>query len=210
MTTKVTIVDYGMGNLWSIQNTLTHLGFESAIENSPENVAKSEKLILPGVGSFARAMHNLNSTGLAQALNRAVLNRGASVLGICLGMQLLADLGTEDGETKGLGWIPGKVVRLDLKLCGKVPHMGFDKVNLVGSESQLFEGLGKAVDFYFIHSFHFVSEKAGTTIGECEYGSRIAAAVKLGHIAGVQFHPEKSQANGLRLLRNFCLSRGAA
>src|SRR5690348_13100485 len=101
MTAKVTIVDYGMGNLWSIQNALAALGFESAIESSPENIENSERLILPGVGSFARAMRNLNASDLLTPLNRAVLQRNTPVLGICLGMQLLADLGTEDGETKG-------------------------------------------------------------------------------------------------------------
>jgi imidazole glycerol-phosphate synthase subunit HisH len=210
MTSKITIVDYGMGNLWSIQNALSKLGFESTIEHSPEKVANSERLIIPGVGSFARAMSNLNSTGLTKALHRAVLDRCTPVLGICLGMQLLADLGTEDGETKGLGWIPGKVFRLDPKSCGKVPHLGFDTVKPAGRNSGLFEGLGKGPDFYFIHSFHFVSDRAETTIGECDYGLPIVAAVKSNHIAGVQFHPEKSQANGLRLLRNFCLSHGDA
>lgn len=207
---KVTIVDYGMGNLWSIQNALTALGFESVIESSPERIENSERLILPGVGSFARAMHNLISSDLLKPLNRAVLERNTPVLGICLGMQLLADLGTEDGETKGLGWIPGKVIRLDGKSCGKVPHLGFDSVKQRVAKSGLFDGLSNSADFYFIHSYHFVPENSDVAIGECNYGLPIVAAVKLNHIAGVQFHPEKSQANGLRLLQNFCRIPGGA
>jgi glutamine amidotransferase len=204
MSGKVTIVDYGMGNLWSIQNALATLGFESTIESSPEKIENSERLILPGVGSFARAMHNLNSSGLLKPLNRAVLERNTPVLGICLGMQLLSDLGTEGGETKGLGWISGKVIRLDGKSCGKVPHLGFDSVKQRVAKSDLFDGLNNSADFYFVHSYHFIPNNAEIAIGECDYGSPIVAAIKSGHIAGVQFHPEKSQANGLRLLQNFC------
>ena len=210
MTGKVTIVDYGMGNLWSIQNALAMLGLESAIESSAEKIENSERLILPGVGSFARAMHNLNSSGLLNPLNRAVLERNTPVLGICLGMQLLADFSTEDGETKGLGWISGNVVRLDPKSCGKVPHLGFDSVTHRAGKSALFEGLNSSADFYFIHSYHLVPDSSAVVIGGCDYGSSIVAAVKSRHIAGVQFHPEKSQANGLRLLQNFCrVPRGA-
>lgn len=209
-TGKVTIVDYGMGNLWSIQNALAMLGFESIIESAPKRIENSERLILPGVGSFARAMHNLHSSNLLEALNHAVLERHTPVLGICLGMQLLAEFGTEDGETKGLGWIPGKVIRLDAKSCGKVPHLGFNSVKQRVAGSSLFDGLNDGADFYFIHSYHFVPENFDLVAGECDYGPSIVAAIKSEHIAGVQFHPEKSQANGLRLLQNFCrISRGA-
>jgi imidazole glycerol-phosphate synthase subunit HisH len=207
---KVTIVDYGMGNLWSIQNALATLGFESVIESSPEKIENSERLILPGVGSFARAMHNLNSSDLLKPLSRAVLECNTPVLGICLGMQLLADLGTEDGETKGLGWISGKVIRLDRKSCGKVPHLGFDSVKQRVGKSSLFDGLNNSADFYFVHSYHFIPKSPEVAIAECDYGSPLVAAVMWNHIAGVQFHPEKSQANGLRLLQNFCrIPRGA-
>ena len=204
MKAVVTIVDYGMGNLSSIRSALDYIGVPSVIESSPERVASSDRLILPGVGSFARAISNLNESGLTAALNRAVIDRGSPVLGICLGMQLLADVGSEDGITPGLGWIPGEVVRLNEALVGKVPRIGFDSVRPARAEEGLFAGLGTGADFYFVHSYHFVPEMTDAVIGTCNSGMSVVAAVAAGNIYGVQFHPEKSQANGLRLLRNFC------
>ncbi len=200
----VTIVDYGMGNLGSVRNALAYIGVAACIEQSPEKIASSDRIILPGVGSFARAMSNLRSSGLVEALNHAALTRKRPVLGICLGMQLLAEVGTEDGINKGLGWIPGEVVRLEPEKCGKVPHVGFDRVCTKAAEDDLFDGIGKEADFYFVHSYHFVSAESANVTGDCDYGGPVVAAVRTGHIRGVQFHPEKSQANGLRVLRNFC------
>ncbi len=204
MKAVVTIVDYGMGNLSSIRNALDYIGVPSVIASSPEKVASSDRLILPGVGSFARAMSNLNESGLTAALNRAVIDRRSPVLGICLGMQLLADVGSEDGITPGLGWIPGEVVRLNEALVGKVPRIGFDSIRPARADEALFAGLGTGADFYFVHSYHFVPAKADVVIGTCDSGMAVVAAVGAENIYGVQFHPEKSQANGIRLLRNFC------
>jgi glutamine amidotransferase len=200
---QVTIVDYGMGNLWSIKSALEYLGVPSVIESSPEKIASSERLILPGVGSFARAMHNLNERGLTEALNQAVIDRRRPVLGICLGMQLLANAGSEDGLTNGLGWIPGEVVRLKEAVVGKVPRVGFDNVQFTGENEPLFAGLGGHADFYFVHSYHFLPKKSDVVKGTCDSGISIVAAVGAENIFGVQFHPEKSQSNGLRLLHNF-------
>jgi glutamine amidotransferase len=200
----VTIVNYGMGNLRSVESALHHLGFACAIEERPEQVATSDKLILPGVGSFARAMANLRSTGLRDALERAVRDRGVPVLGICLGMQLLATRGTEDGASEGLGWIPGEVVRFTPGKDRKIPHVGFNTVLRKPQGAAMFSGLPQAADFYFVHSYHFVPLAPDAVAGECEYGEPVVAAVASGDVWGVQFHPEKSQGNGLQLLRNFC------
>ena len=200
----VTIVNYGMGNLRSIENALQYLGIACAIEDMPDRVAASDKLILPGVGSFARAMANLRSTGLRDALEKAVHGRGVPVLGICLGMQLLAERGTEDGISGGLGWIPGEIVRFKANKDRKVPHIGFNTVSRRSPGQQMFSGLPEAADFYFVHSYHFVPRAPDTVAGECTYGEPFVAAVAYGNVWGVQFHPEKSQGNGLQLLRNFC------
>jgi imidazole glycerol-phosphate synthase subunit HisH len=200
----VTIVNYGMGNLRSIESALHHLRFACVIEERPDRVAASDMLILPGVGSFARAMANLRSTGLRDALEHAVRGRGVPVLGICLGMQLLATRGTEDGLSEGLGWIPGEVVRFTAGSDRKVPHIGFNTVSRKPQGAAMFSGLPHAADFYFVHSFHLVPLAADTVTGECEYGEAVVAAVANDNVWGVQFHPEKSQGNGLQLLRNFC------
>lgn len=200
----VTIVNYGMGNLRSIESALHYLGFACAIEARPERVAASERLILPGVGSFARAMANLRSTGLRDALEQAVRGRGVPVLGICLGMQLLAERGTEDGISEGLGWIPGEVVRFAARKERKIPHIGFNTVSQKGAGSEMFAGLPDAADFYFVHSYHLMPRAPQAVAGECDYGESFVAAVASGNVWGVQFHPEKSQGNGLHLLRNFC------
>jgi len=200
----VTIVNYGMGNLRSIESALHYLGVACVIENRPDRVAASEKLILPGVGSFSRAMANLRSTGLQHALEHAVRSRGVPVLGICLGMQLLATRGTEDGLTDGLGWIPGEVVRFTDRNDRKIPHIGFNTVARKSQGGAMFSGLPHAADFYFVHSYHFMPLAPDTVTGECEYGEPVVAAIANGNVWGVQFHPEKSQGNGLQLLRNYC------
>jgi glutamine amidotransferase len=198
----VTIVNYGMGNLRSIESALHYLGVPCTIEDRPDHVAASEKLILPGVGSFARAMSNLRSSGLRDALEHAVRTRHVPVLGICLGMQLLADSGSEDGSSEGLGWISGDVQRFTPG-NEKIPHVGFNSVVARGDGGGLFAGLVSPTDFYFVHSYHFVPRNAASVAGECEYGGAFVAAIREQNVWGVQFHPEKSQGNGLQLLRNF-------
>jgi glutamine amidotransferase len=200
----VTIVNYGMGNLRSIESALHYLGVTCAIEDRPERVAASERLILPGVGSFARAMANLRSRGLHEALEQAVRGRGVPVLGICLGMQLLAERGTEDGLSRGLGWIGGEVTRFTARPDRKIPHIGFNSVSRTPRGSAMFSGLPESADFYFVHSYHFVTDAPDAVTGACDYGECFVAAVAKDNVWGVQFHPEKSQGNGLQLLRNFC------
>ena len=201
---RVTIVDNGMGNLWSVANAIQYLGAETEVCENPDKILKAEVLILPGVGSFFRAMERLRATGLADALLEATFVRKRKILGICLGMQLMAEQGAEDGESHGLGWIPGKVERFSSLDLGKLklPHIGFYRVT-ANAQSRLFRQLGPAVDFYFVHSFRLLPVPSSGHASLCQYGTDFLAAYEQENIYCVQFHPEKSQTNGLRLLNNF-------
>lgn len=199
----ISIVNYGMGNIQSIQGALQYLGVENRVVHSPEQVRESERLILPGVGSFAVAMTNIRTGGLIEALNVAVLERKRPILGICLGMQLLASSGDEDGPSDGLGWIPGRVRRIRSDTSLKVPHIGFNTVYFDESNNKLFSGLGTQADFYFVHSFVLDCSDAANVSSWTEYGERFVSSVHLGNIFGTQFHPEKSQSNGLAVLKRF-------
>lgn len=199
----ITIVDYKMGNLRSVQNALSFLGYESRVSGNPDEIADSGMLILPGVGSFREAMKNIRGAGLEDALNEAVLNKKRPILGICLGMQLLASEGTEDGITKGLDWIPGTVQRFQFNDPSiRLPHIGFNSVYFKKTAQNLSEGLSESADFYFVHSYHFVCEDKYVA-GETDYQRLFVSSVKRDNICGTQFHPEKSQFNGLRVLKNF-------
>lgn len=204
MGAPVTLVDYGMGNLWSVRSALSYLGYDSVVSCNPSEVERADVLILPGVGSFRKAMQALRDSQLDQAILEAVTGKGRKLLGICLGMQLLADHGNEDGETAGLGLIPTRVDRFDQTQMGalKVPHIGF---NHVRSETQsvLFQGVASPADFYFVHSYRLLANGLSGCHGICNYGQDFLAAYEYENIFATQFHPEKSQTNGLRLLRNF-------
>jgi imidazole glycerol-phosphate synthase subunit HisH len=200
----LTIVDYGMGNLRSVRNALTYLGGQAQISGDPKLVARSDKLILPGVGSFRRAMENIHAQGLFDALSDAVLNRKVPILGICLGMQLMGRYGLEDGGTEGLGWISGEVVPLRFENRSvRVPHIGFNGVWAAFPSSKLFGYLSKPADFYFVHAYHLQCDDSTDVAAWCDYNGRFIAGVERGNVFGVQFHPEKSQANGLGMLTRF-------
>ncbi|MEI6713049.1 MAG: imidazole glycerol phosphate synthase subunit HisH [Verrucomicrobiota bacterium] len=200
----VTIVDYGMGNLGSVSNAFRYIGCASRIAADPEIVVKAECILLPGVGSFRRAMSSLRQTGLDLAILEAVRVKGTRILGICLGMQLLGTYGFEDGETPGLGLVDAQVDAFTCEEVGvrKIPHVGFDQVEIV-SGSHLMAGLGTDADFYFVHSYRMLPTGLQGNISCCSYGTPFVAAIEYGNINATQFHPEKSQANGLVLLRNF-------
>lgn len=202
----VSIVNYKMGNIRSVQNALSFLGVDSCVIDSPKEVIESKKLILPGVGSFRVAMEHIKDMGLFDALNEAVIQRGTLIMGICLGMQLLAEIGEEDGLTSGFGWLPGIVKRFpsdDLSI--KVPHIGFNSVYFKPVSENLFMGLGKCADFYFVHSYRMLCPEPEKYVSSwADYGERFVASVQHKNIFGTQFHPEKSQSNGLIVLKNFC------
>lgn len=204
MSGQVTIVDYGMGNLWSVQSAVDYCGATSFITANPLEVLAADCIILPGVGSFFSAMSSLHATGLADALREAVLERQTKILGICLGMQLFAEAGTEDGESEGLGFMPGKVERFkptELNAL-KVPHIGFNAVH-PDPGSRLFRGIPGPVDCYFVHSYRLVDRGGEGLYATCRYGMEFVAGYEHNHIFATQFHPEKSQTNGLRMLQNF-------
>lgn len=203
---NVTIIDYGMGNLWSVSNALNFLGYKSKISGDPDEIVKAEILLLPGVGSFRKAMESIRRLGLDKAIIESVQARGVKILGICLGMQLMGISSSEDGYTNGLGLIPSKVNIIKAKEgCSiKVPHIGFDSV-LSQPDSNLFHGLDYESDFYFVHSYCMPPLALVGKIATCNYGVDFMAAYENKNIFAVQFHPEKSQSNGLILLRNFLL-----
>lgn len=199
----IAVVNYGMGNIRSVVNALEFLGAPSRVVEKPHEILKSEKLILPGVGSFFRAMQNLHERGFVEPLNEVVLVKQRPLLGICLGMQLLATHGTEDGDVPGLGWIPGRVIRFSFdNPTYRVPHTGFNTVEFGPNPCPLYDRLDREADFYFVHSYHFECENRYIT-GQTDYHGPVVASVVFKNIYGVQFHPEKSQSNGLVLLRNF-------
>ncbi len=207
---NVAIVDYGAGNLGSVFRACASLGASVALARDPEALARADALILPGVGAFAEAIAFLEQGRWLLPLNKAVLDREVPVLGICLGMQLMAEWGEEGGHTPGLNWLGGGIVRrLDPPpdSGARLPHIGWN--DLVRSrEHPLFAGIPDGATFYFAHSYHVDGLQEDCVLCRSFHGVAFTAAVARGHILGVQFHPEKSYANGLRLLRNFLQTAG--
>ena len=202
MPAQVTIVDYGMGNLGSIRNMLKKIGFESRISNDPAAIASAEKLILPGVGAFDAGMENLEEAGLLPALNKRVLEERVPVLGICLGMQLMAKSSAE-GRRAGLGWVDAEVLRFEPgPRALKVPHMGWNRVQPLRA-SPLTDGLPEEPRFYFVHSYFVRCRKSEDVLLTTLYGEPFHSAFASGNVYGVQFHAEKSHKFGMALLANF-------
>ncbi len=199
MTTHICILDYGMGNLRSVEKALEHVGASATIANDPESIGAADGLILPGVGAFPKAMERVHMLDLEEMTAKR-LDAGVPVLGICLGLQLLFDSTTELGGAEGTSLLPGDVS--ELRADGlKVPHIGWSPVRWE-KDSRLTEGIESGTPFYFVHSFAPDPHEADL-LGTAVYGSRFACAAEQGNIFGVQFHPEKSSAAGLRLLSNF-------
>ena len=199
---SVTIVDYQMGNLRSVQKALEHVGARATISNDPDEIATAERLILPGVGAFGDAMRELSSRQLVDPIIDFI-QRGKPFLGICLGLQLLFDESEEGGRHRGLGVIPGRVVRFDLPLEFKVPHMGWNRVTAEQPGGPLVECLPANPYFYFVHSYFVRPDDPALCWLSCDYGGKFCAAIARDNLYATQFHPEKSQAHGLQLLKNF-------
>ena len=202
----VAIVDYGMCNLDSVRRAFEELGARATIVDDPAGLERADRIVLPGVGAFPDAMRNLHLRGLDDALTKHVLDAGAPFLGICLGMQLLATSGHEVAPTPGLGWFDADVVRLRPDAEGvRVPHIGWNEVDTVAGSGAgaLFAGIPPCADFYFVHSFHVESRRDGDVLATTPYCGSFVSAIAHDNVFAVQFHPEKSQQHGLRLLRNF-------
>lgn len=208
----IAVIDYGAGNVRSAARALEYvierskLNLKVELTSCPDKIAAANRIVLPGQGAFGQCMKALsNIDGMIDALEESVLRNKTPFLGICVGMQLLADISLEHGKHKGLGWISGQVVPMKPLLNLKVPHMGWNEVNTTseGMKHPLFQGIDTHEHFYFVHSFIMECEDETHTLARCEYGQSFTCAVGRENIAGVQFHPEKSQNAGLDLLDNF-------
>jgi glutamine amidotransferase len=197
----IKIVDYGMGNLRSVQKAFEKLGAEAVICARPTELAGAEKLILPGVGAFRDAIHELRRMELDKPV-RDHIAAGRPFLGICLGLQMLFDVSYEDGQWEGLGVLPGKVVRFEDQPDLKIPHMGWNTLDIVRPH-RLFEGIANGSSVYFVHSYYVVPSDESVVAARSEHGGPFVAAVARENLFATQFHPEKSQTVGLRLLQNF-------
>ncbi len=203
MPNKVLILDYGMGNIFSVTKKLNRLKIDSFVSSSEEAILTADKIILPGVGHFGKAMENLKKLNLIEILNQEVLIKKKPILGICLGMQLMANK-SEEGNVEGLGWIDANVVKFNItnKLKYKVPHTGWNQVN-ISKESKLMNNIPNSSEFYFVHSYHFKTNNPIDILNETDYESRFVSAIEKENICGVQYHPEKSHDTGEILLKNF-------
>lgn len=197
---KITIVDYGMGNIYSLQSALKFLGYDSICSNKSEDIINADKIILPGVGSFKIAMDNIIKLKIDKSIKIAVKENNIPILGICLGMQLLGVSSTEDRFSNGLNLFEGEVTKFTDQSV-KIPHVGFNNI-YYPDNSTLYKGIKMNSDFYFVHSYKMKTNKI-KGIGYSSNGENFVASFEQGNIFGTQFHPEKSQTNGLLLLKNF-------
>ena len=201
---KIVIVDYGMGNTWSVISAINHLGYSCNLTSNNKKILNADSIILPGVGSFNRAINKLKDNGIFETIREAVLEKNKKILGICLGFQLMGISSTEDGFNKGLNLIPSEVSHFSSEKIKsyKVPHIGFNSVEF-DPRDEFFSNISQKSDFYFVHSYRFKFENLTGFKAKTSYGEKFLAAYHSDNIFGTQFHPEKSQVNGLFLLKNF-------
>lgn len=204
MAGEILIVDYGMGNLFSIRKVVERLGFTCSISGSYQEIKQAGKLILPGVGHFGKAMQNLQQSNLVDVLNESVLVKKTPVLGICLGMQLMASY-SEEGDVKGLNWFDARVVKFQISNTSlyKVPHMGWNTISDEQPACPILKDLKEDDEFYFVHSYHAVTDNPAEVLSETSYEYKFVSALVKDNIVGVQFHPEKSHRAGEQLIKNF-------
>lgn len=203
MSSKLVIVDYGMGNLNSVKRAMDRMKVDSIISSNPGDIVSSDKIILPGVGHFQRAMLNLKELNLLDVLNESVLIEKKPILGICLGMQLMAKK-SEEGNAEGLGWFDAETVKFDVtdKLKHKIPQMGWNQIH-IKKDSLLMRNIPELSEFYFVHSYHVKTDNESDVLNETQYEYTFPSAIEKENIFGVQYHPEKSHDAGTQLLKNF-------
>lgn len=201
---KVLIINYGLGNLASVRRAFEECGAEVMVSAKPEELAEAERIVLPGVGAFPKGMANLHAAGWPDKIRAALQNPSVQLLGICLGMQLLAEEGEEVSLTPGLGLIPGTVRRLQAQAPAteRIPHVGWNEVHPT-QPSGLLAGVNDGTDFYFVHSYHLDATNPASVIATTPYCGGFASVVREGNVWGTQFHPEKSSKPGFRLIHNF-------
>lgn len=201
---KIVIIDYGSGNVESVANAFAAIGGgEVLISNKIPDIRSANHLILPGVGAFADCMGGIKAiNGLSEEIRKQVLTEKKPFLGICVGMQVLASIGYENGECQGLGFINGKVEKISAKNL-KIPHMGWNELIVKPTKHAVLEGIESGEHFYFANSYHFTCQNENNVLAQVEYGSKLTAIIAKENIFGVQFHPEKSGEAGLKLLKNF-------
>jgi len=207
----IAIIDYGMGNLRSVQKGFERIGFAAEVTADPSRILAAEKIVLPGVGAFRDCIHNLEQGGFVEPILQ-VIAEGRPFLGICLGLQLLFSESEEFGLHKGLGVIPGRVVRFPegMQEQGEklpVPHMGWNQITLQ-AETPLFNGISDGSNVYFVHSYYVKPNDLSVVAATCSYGLEFCAAIRKDNVMATQFHPEKSQGIGLQMLKNFAEMKG--
>jgi glutamine amidotransferase len=199
----VVVVDYGLGNLFSVAKAFEMLTAPVKISGEAEDIRAADRIVLPGIGAFGDGMKYLRASGLDRVLEEEVMGKKKPFLGICLGLQLLAEAGEEHGEHRGFGWIKGRVRKLRVEEFGlKVPHIGWNDLSVIRPHP-LFAGVKPDADFYFVHSFQLDCGDPEDLAATATYGEQVTAAIHRGNIVATQFHPEKSQESGLKLLENF-------
>ena len=197
------MIDYGSGNIQAIRNIYKRLNIPTSVVVSPKDLSNVSGIILPGVGAFDEAMSKLRSSGLYSSLNESVLEKKIPIMGICVGMQIMAE-SSEEGTMPGLGWVPGQVKRFDPNLINavpKLPHMGWNEIETI--PHQIFDKIDYKFGFYFLHSYYFEATSRESVIAQAYYGTKFDCAVMSNNIYGFQFHPEKSHHNGIQLFKNF-------
>ena len=204
MSQKIVIVDYGVGNLHSVYKKLSQLKVEVFISQSPKEIAGADKIILPGIGHFGKGMQNLKALSLIDSLHEEVIVVKKPILGICLGMQLMARCSQEAPGENGLAWLDNQVVRFHVEDTQrfKIPHIGWNQL-VVRKENALVQNISPATEFYFCHSYHLDNRNSSMVLSDTEYGYPFVSAVAQDNIFGVQFHPEKSHDQGIRIFQNF-------
>ena len=204
---NVTIVDYNSGNISSVINSFKEVAIDNVnieVTSDLNKIRSSDKVVLPGQGSFKSCIEALNNiNGLVDTLNEVIINNKKPILGICVGLQMFADVGYEEKETKGLGWIPGKVSKIDNKNGKyKLPHIGWNQINIV-KDTRIFKDIKDNSHMYFVHSYEFIPKDKNVISATTDYSSNVVCAVEKENILGTQFHPEKSDKMGLRIVENF-------